>query len=107
MDSVLIDYADIPQPVLLLMRIDGIIKQWRLNYNVTQVQIPVRENEQQLYRITPTVQYCCNYVPAEGGLPGNPPPFEDYVVLLKNEGCTKLEIESIKSEYQLFVDTNF
>lgn len=111
----LVDFAITPQPILLLMSINAGVKLYRLNYNVTKIltqveiesETSVSESEQKKEYYIPTAQYCCNYVPAEGGIPGSPPPFEDYVILLKNEGCTELEIESLKSEYQSFIESNF
>lgn len=107
MKSILIDYSNFPQPVLLLMRVSKSLNQWRLNYNIIEEPMPIEISEQQVSDISTIALYSCNYVPAEGGIPGNPPPFEDYVILLKNEGCTELEIESIKSEYQSFIESNF
>lgn len=61
-ESSLIDFAATAQPTLLLMSDDGITKQWRLNYNVAETQVPFLSNEQQENQML-TTQYRCNYIP--------------------------------------------
>lgn len=52
------------------------------------------------------VQYECDYVPSEGGLPGNPPAWVEFEELLRERGVSNLDIDLVKIGYVGFVDSN-
>lgn len=53
-----------------------------------------------------TVRFECDYVPADGGLSGNPPLWIEFEELLRERDVSALDINLVKMSYDGFVDAN-